>query len=58
MDRKIGTGSSCEVFKGYWRGAEVAIKKMKIKSLSENHLKEFGREISALVSIKTHQNLV
>jgi len=49
LDQKIGTGSSCEVFKGYWKGNEVAIKKMKIKSLSENHLKEFRREITALV---------
>lgn len=51
MDRKIGAGSSCEVFKGYWKGGEVAIKVMKIKSLSEAHLKEFRREISALVTI-------
>ncbi|CAD8083040.1 unnamed protein product [Paramecium sonneborni] len=58
LEKLIGTGSSCEVYKGYWRGGEVAIKKMKIKSLNENHLKEFRREISALVTIQRHQNLV
>lgn len=51
LERLIGTGSSCEVYKGYWKGGEVAIKKMKIKSLNENHLKEFRREISAFVTI-------
>ncbi|CAD8085497.1 unnamed protein product [Paramecium sonneborni] len=58
LEKLIGTGSSCEVYKGYWRGGEVAIKKMKIKSLNENHLKEFKREISALVTIQRHPNLV
>ncbi|CAD8077038.1 unnamed protein product [Paramecium primaurelia] len=58
LETLIGTGSSCTVYKGYWKGGEVAIKKMKIKSLNENHLKEFRREISALVTIKRHQNLV
>ncbi|CAD8171189.1 unnamed protein product [Paramecium pentaurelia] len=58
LETLIGTGSSCTVYKGYWRGGEVAIKKMKIQQLNENHLKEFRREISALVTIKRHQNLV
>lgn len=46
------------MFKGYWKGGEVAIKKMKIKSLTENHMKEFRREITTLVKIKPHKNLV
>ncbi|CAK74126.1 unnamed protein product (macronuclear) [Paramecium tetraurelia] len=58
LETLIGTGSSCTVYKGYLRGGEVAIKKMKIQQLNENHLKEFRREISALVTIKRHQNLV
>ncbi|CAD8170875.1 unnamed protein product [Paramecium octaurelia] len=58
LETLIGTGSSCTVYKGYWKGGEVAIKKMKIKSLNENHLKEFRREISALVTIQRHSNLV
>jgi serine/threonine protein kinase len=58
IEKQIGTGSSCDVFKGYWRGNEVAVKKMKIKSISENHMKEFRREITALVKIKPHKNLV
>lgn len=36
----------------------MAIKKMKIKSLTENHLKEFKREITALVTVASHSNLV
>jgi hypothetical protein len=31
---------------------------MKIKSINENHSKEFKREITALVKIKPHKNLV
>lgn len=31
---------------------------MKIKSLNENHMKEFRREITALVKIKPHKHLV
>ncbi|CAD8053135.1 unnamed protein product [Paramecium primaurelia] len=58
LETLIGTGSSCTVYKGYWRGGEVAIKTMKIQQLNENHIKEFRREISALVTIKRHQNLV
>jgi serine/threonine protein kinase len=59
LDVQVGTGSSCDVYKGYLKGNnEVAIKKMKIKSLSENHLKEFRREITALVNIRPHKNLV
>ena len=45
LDKKIGAGSSCEVFRGFWKSAEVAIKRMKIKSLNGNHEKEFKREI-------------
>lgn len=58
FDKQIGSGSSCEVYKGAWRGLDVAIKKMKVASLQENHMKEFYREISALVKLRMHQNLV
>ena len=46
------------MYMGYLKGSEVAVKKMKIKSLSENHLKEFRREITALVNIRPQKNLV
>lgn len=39
--RKVGAGTSSEVFQGTWRGQEVAIKKLK---LANPHLvKEFER---------------
>lgn len=36
----------------------LAIKKMRLSNLPENRKKEFEREISALMKLRPHQNLV
>jgi len=38
---KIGSGCSCDVYKGECRGKSVAIKVMKLDNSEESHLKEF-----------------
>mmetsp|Transcript_16130 Transcript_16130/g.13685 ORF Transcript_16130/g.13685 Transcript_16130/m.13685 type:complete len:88 (-) Transcript_16130:333-596(-) len=50
----IGTGGSAEVYRGVWRGTDVAIKKMKLSNLPDNRKKEFEREISALMKLRPH----
>jgi len=57
MEEEIGSGNSSIVYKGKWKGLKVAVKKMKLKKNS-NAFKEFIREISTLVKLKPHTNLV
>lgn len=57
MEEEIGSGNSCIVYKGKWKGLKVAVKKMKLKDRS-NAFKEFIREISTLVRLKPHTNTV
>lgn len=57
---KIGSGNSCEVYKGRFKGKEedVAIKVIKLDNSDEIHLREFQREIKALIKLKNHINLL
>jgi len=55
---QIGSGGSAEVYRGIWRGTDVAIKKMRLNNLPESRKKEFEREISALMKLRPQQNLV
>lgn len=51
-------GCSCEVFKGDCKNKIVAIKIIKLENSEEIHLKEFQREIAALIKLKNHKNLL
>lgn len=54
----INRGSSCLVFKGKWRGTEVAIKQFTNEySTSEKELKKFVKELKVLSTIR-HPNLL
>jgi serine/threonine protein kinase len=58
IEEEIGSGNSCTVYKGKWKGLKVAVKKMKLSNEKSNSFKEFIREISTLVKLKPHNNLV
>ena len=54
----INKGSSCLVYKGKWRGSEVAIKQFSLEySESEKKMKKFGKELQVLTQIR-HPNLL
>eukprot|EP00727_Mastigamoeba_balamuthi_P010137 m51a1_g5746 putative protein tyrosine kinase (1072) ;mRNA; f:1170442-1177724 len=54
---RIGKGTFGEVFKGTWRGAVIAIKKLPANQLSEVFLNEFLREITLMKSLR-HPNVL
>ena len=60
LNDMIASGSTCQVYKGKYRNLSVAIKKI-IGGTSNKKikfLKEFKREISLLVSLPGHSNLL
>ena len=57
FEEMIGAGATAEVYKGYYRGTEVAIKKMKVLLKNQESMKDFKREISTLMRLR-HPNLV
>jgi len=57
IDKRIGFGGTSDVFKGNYRGTDVAVKKLKFLEVQEENLKEFKREVSSLIMLR-HPNLV
>ncbi|ELP89742.1 serine-threonine protein kinase, putative [Entamoeba invadens IP1] len=53
----IGEGAFGLVFKGTYRGLEVAIKKMKARNMTEEQEKEFNHEVTLLQQLR-HQMIV
>jgi tRNA A-37 threonylcarbamoyl transferase component Bud32 len=54
----INKGSSCLVFKGKWRGTEVAVKQFTSEySESDKKMKKFAKELQVLTQIR-HPNLL
>ncbi len=48
MGVRIGIGSFGEVFRGIWRGTEVAIKVLLEQDLTKENMEDFCNEISLL----------
>lgn len=59
VKHEIGVGNFSRVYKGFWKGKEVAIKKLNPKKNKdqETNLKEFKSEVEILGSL-SHPNLV
>ncbi|KAF2075905.1 hypothetical protein CYY_002796 [Polysphondylium violaceum] len=57
LGERIGKGNFGEVYKGYWRGSQVAIKKLPAHNVKENVLKEFHREIELMKNLR-HPNVI
>eukprot|EP00922_Rhytidocystis_sp_ex-Travisia-forbesii_P022643 GHVS01033141.1.p1 GENE.GHVS01033141.1~~GHVS01033141.1.p1 ORF type:complete len:769 (-),score=275.73 GHVS01033141.1:115-2421(-) len=58
VEEHIGAGATSEVFRGSWRGTDVAIKKLNIpQQLSMKAFKDFQRELSIVLLLR-HPNLV
>jgi hypothetical protein len=57
VEKTIGCGATAEVFKGKFRGSDVAIKMLKTSSLNESLIKEFSREVTVLSTMR-NPNLV
>jgi serine/threonine protein kinase len=57
---KIGGGSTCEVYRGEYRGLDCAIKRISLEVCEKSRpfIKEFKRELSTLLKLRPHPNLV
>jgi len=57
IEKSIGSGATADVFKGRFRGSDVAIKVLKTSNLNNNLIKEFSREVTVLSTMR-NPNLV
>ncbi|GAM19521.1 hypothetical protein SAMD00019534_026960 [Acytostelium subglobosum LB1] len=57
LGERIGKGNFGEVFKGQWRGAVVAIKKLPAHNITESVMREFHREIDLMKNLR-HPNVI
>ena len=57
FEKQIGFGGTSEVYKGVYRGSDVAIKKLRIFDIKDEKIKEFKREVCSL-SLMRHPSLV
>ncbi|GFH25143.1 mitogen activated protein kinase kinase kinase 3, partial [Haematococcus lacustris] len=55
--QRLGMGSFGEVFRGEWRGTEVAIKRLLEHTLSDSSMRDFKAEVSILSRVR-HPNVV
>eukprot|EP00879_Flechtneria_rotunda_P007398 GHRR01007760.1.p1 GENE.GHRR01007760.1~~GHRR01007760.1.p1 ORF type:complete len:799 (+),score=316.22 GHRR01007760.1:393-2789(+) len=57
LGQRIGIGSYGEVYKGIWRGTEVAVKKFLEQNLSPQLVQEFKDEVDIMARLR-HPNVV
>lgn len=53
----LGEGSSCMVYRGIYKRTSVAVKVMRAQTVTNSIMKEFEREVSAMVQLR-HPNIV
>ncbi|KAF8821103.1 protein kinase domain-containing protein, partial [Cardiosporidium cionae] len=53
---EVGVGATSVVFKGLWRGTDVALKRLKV-NVSEDNTREFLKELAIMTRLR-HPNLV
>ncbi|PRP82834.1 hypothetical protein PROFUN_04697 [Planoprotostelium fungivorum] len=56
--KEIGSGAFGVVYKGEWRGRDVAVKMIKGEFMDDKSLRDFLGEVSILQGLETHPNLV
>eukprot|EP00921_Rhytidocystis_pertsovi_P004740 GHVQ01008224.1.p1 GENE.GHVQ01008224.1~~GHVQ01008224.1.p1 ORF type:complete len:989 (-),score=92.65 GHVQ01008224.1:1769-4735(-) len=56
IERKVGAGATAQVYKGIWRGTDIALKKLNV-SVDDSCCKEFFRELGIMIRLR-HPNLV
>lgn len=54
---RIGKGNFGEVYKAYWRGAEIAVKKLPAHNMTDQFLKDFHKEVSLMRALR-HPNVL
>lgn len=57
LGEPIGTGGFGVVFKGEYRGADVAIKKLKSQVMNKTQLEEFAKESAVMIGLR-HPNIL
>ena len=53
LGERIGRGTFGEVYKGTWRGAIVAVKKLTTTTVSEEFVQEFEKEVSLMRNLRS-----
>ena len=54
----IGAGTFAEVYFGHWTGTVIAIKQLKLKSMTKRRLQSFGQEMEDVCNMETHPNIL
>lgn len=54
---RIGKGNFGEVYKAYWRGAEIAVKKLPAHNMTDQFLKDFHKEVALMRALR-HPNVI
>eukprot|EP00033_Pygsuia_biforma_P003527 GCRY01003861.1.p1 GENE.GCRY01003861.1~~GCRY01003861.1.p1 ORF type:complete len:766 (+),score=168.79 GCRY01003861.1:243-2540(+) len=57
LDKLIGKGGYGEVYRGNFRGTDVAVKKLLVQKMEKKHLREFRHEINLMSKLR-HPNVV
>ena len=57
IDQKVGMGGFAVVYRGMYRGCEVAVKKLRVNRMSSKAIRDFSSEVMLLRTLR-HPNIV